>query len=205
MSYKLRIVCPVFMLLMALIVFCFFGMSTLATSDEEDTVPSGAVTLTVETLPPSAIDEAYAEPLRNIEIAQSQSDDGYIETEGSGYVLTDSERLAVECAVMAEAGGEGERGQMMIAQCILDGSLRNDISPIMMIYEYQVVSAAPCNVTDEVRESVSKVFDDGLRVTEEKADLWYNPAIVESSWHEGQEYVATIGYHRFFWCSDNLY
>jgi spore germination cell wall hydrolase CwlJ-like protein len=64
------------------------------------------------------------------------------------------------------------------------------------------MSTSYANVTDEVRESVSKVFDDGERVTEEKADLWYNPAITASDWHEAQQYVITVGSHRFFWMLD---
>ena len=45
--------------------------------------------------------------------------------------------------------------------------------------------------------------DDMMRVIEEKADLWYNPAITSSEWHEEQQYVITIGSHRFFWMRDD--
>lgn len=204
MSYKLHISMSIIVLIVAVFVFSFFGMNSMATSDEESVVekPAG-ITLTVEQRSASAIDEAYFESLAFSQ--PSEPEEGYFETSGSGYALTDAERTAVECAVMGEAGGEGEKGQMMIAQCILDGCLRNDINPILMIAKYQVASSYPYQVTDEVRESVSKIFDDGLRVTEEKADLWYNPAIVVSEWHEGQQYVTTIGYHRFFWCNYDIY
>lgn len=203
MSYKLHISMSIIVLIVAVLVFSFFGMNTMATSDEVPVAEKAGVTLTVEQRSPSAIDEEYFE---NLALSQSvETVEGYIETSGSGYELTDAERSAVECAVMGEAGGEGEKGQMMIAQCILDGCTRNSINPVVMIAEYQVASAYPYQVTDEVRESVSKVFDDGLRVTEEKADLWYNPAIVASEWHEGQQYVTTIGYHRFFWCNYDIY
>lgn len=204
MSYKLHISMSIIVLIVAVLVFSFFGMNSMATSDEEPVAekPAG-VTLTVEHRSASDIDEAYFE---NLAFAQpTVVEEGYIETSGSGYELTDAERGAVECAVMGEAGGEGEKGQMMIAQCILDGCLRNEINPVVMISKYQVASAYPYQVTDEVRESVSKIFDDGLRVTEEKADLWYNPAIVVSEWHEGQQYVTTVGYHRFFWCNYDIY
>lgn len=204
MSYKLHISMSIIVLIVAVLVFSFFGMNSMATSDEEPVTDKPAsVTLTVEHRKASAVDEAYIESLSYSQPAVQQ--DGYIETSGSGYQLTDDERSAVECAVMGEAGGEGEKGQMMIAQCILDGCLRNEINPVVMINQYQVASAYPYQVTDEVRESVSKVFDDGLRVTEGKADLWYNPAIVVSEWHEDQQYVTTVGYHRFFWCNYDIY
>ena len=45
----------------------------------------------------------------------------------SPYKLTDAERNTVERAVMAEAGGESLEGQMMVAQAILDGALRNGL------------------------------------------------------------------------------
>lgn len=138
----------------------------------------------------------------------SSEPESLMEPEGehkdSGYVLTDKERQAVECAVMCEAGGEGERGQMMVAQSILDGSLRNDYDVFETIYAYQIHSTSYSNVTDEVRESVSRVFDDGERITEEKTDLWYNPALVESQWHENQQYVITVGSHRFFWMNKDM-
>ena len=122
----------------------------------------------------------------------------------SPYELTDDERVAVECAVMCEAGGESVRGQMMVAQCILDGTLRNNYDVFETIEKYQIASTSYSNVTDEVKDSVSRIFDDGERVTEEKADLWYNPALVQSAWHEEQHYVITIGLHRFFWMNDDM-
>lgn len=93
---------------------------------------------------------------------------------------------------------------MMVAQSILDGTLRNDYDVFDTIYKYQIHSTSYSNVTDEVRESVSRVFDDGQRVTEEKTDLWYNPALVESAWHEQQQYVTTVGSHRFFWMNKDM-
>ena len=91
-----------------------------------------------------------------------------------------------------------------MAQCILDGTLRNGYNIFQTIDKYQIASTSYSNVTDEVKESVSRVFDDGERITEQKADLWYNPALVQSSWHEQQQYVITIGLHRFFWMNDSM-
>lgn len=201
MSYKFRVACPAFILLLAVAAFCFFGTSTSASSTEEKEIVAGTVKMTVEPLSPSAVDEAYIVALSN---SAGMNEDGYYETSGSGYVLSEADRIAVECAVMCEAGGEGERGQMMIAQCILDGCLRSGITPSEMIYYYRVASVAHYRVTDEVKESVSKVFDDGLRITKAKADLWYNPAVTESSWHEDQTYITTVGYHRFFWANRDV-
>ena len=206
MSKKLRIAAPLCGLL-AVAVIALFCITGFAAGDEE-TKPQA---VTVETMSAQGI-EAPTKNLETLAPVQNvtQGDENPEEesdtvppTGVSPYELTDEERMAVECAVMCEAGGEGSRGQMMVAQCILDGAQRNGLGGIESIAKYQDASTSYSNVTDEVKESVSRVFDDGERVTEEKADLWYNPALVQSSWHEEQHYVITIGMHRFFWMNDN--
>lgn len=113
------------------------------------------------------------------------------------YALTDEERDLVERVVMAEAGGQSYEGQMMVAQCILDGSQRLGVSVSETIAAYRYTKNRP-TPSESVKQAVSAVFDQGKRVTEEAADLFYNPSITTSSWHESQTYVCTIGNHRFF-------
>ena len=132
------------------------------------------------------------------------NEEGFYETGDSGYALSPDERRIVECAVMCEAGGEGLKGEMMVAQSILDGTLRNGFDVIQSIKAYDVATTSYSYVTDEVREAVSRVFDDGQRVTMEKTDLWYNPGLVMSLWHEEQQYVTTVGNHRFFWMNQDM-
>lgn len=115
----------------------------------------------------------------------------------SGYSLTLEERKLVEAAVMAEAGGECYEGQMMIAQCILDGSLKQGVDVATFIKNSQIVTSER-EPYESCKKAVSAVFDDGQRVTEEMADIWYAPALVYSEWHESQIYVTTIGAHKFF-------
>lgn len=113
------------------------------------------------------------------------------------YALSDAERDLVERVVMAEAGGQSYEGQMMVAQCILDGSIRLGMGVEDTIIAYRYTKNRP-TPSDSVKRAVSEVFDLGKRVTTESADLFYNPAITTSSWHESQTYVCTIGSHRFF-------
>ena len=208
MSKKLRIAAPLCGLL-AVAVIALFCITGFAAGDEE----TSAQAVTVETMSAQGIEaptknlETLA-PVQNVTQGErnpeeEEEDSSPVPTGVSPYELTDEERIAVECAVMCEAGGEEVRGQMMVAQCILDGAQRNGISVIDSIDKYQVASTSYSRVTEQVKESVSRVFDDGERVTEEKADLWYNPALVQSSWHEQQHYVITIGLHRFFWMNDD--
>lgn len=218
MSRKLHGALPAcFVMVAALLIgyFCITGISvgdsTAAGSQEVAQISAQDVSVktvnasvaAVETLvPQDAVNEADENLTSAVDVSFSEFHEE--DVFDSGYVLTDSERIAVECAVMCEAGGEGAVGQMMVAQSILDGTLRNDFNVFETIYAYQIHSTSYSNVTDEVRESVARVFDEGERVTEEKTDLWYNPALVESEWHEDQRYIITVGSHRFFWMNDDM-
>lgn len=213
MACKLRVVCPLCIICLAVLVFSIFGMDSKAVSDGPQSGESNAaVTYTVDSWSsggmalPTAAQETTAALQENADESSSESDLSTVppqEPRDSGYKLNDEERKMVERIVMCESGGEGERGQMMVAQCILEGMLRYGYTIDEYIENYKVMITSYSNVTDEVKNSVSRVFDNGERVTEKKVDLWYNPAITASVWHEQQEYVMTVGSHRFFWMIDN--
>ena len=209
MSRKLRMACPLCVAILFVLALCALSMNTRAVSDNQDVEKNTSVTFTADSWSNNGVaaaateQSASAAAKQDVEEIEQEDTSATSQTQrDSGYKLSDDERMLVECVVMCEAGGEGEKGQMMLAQCILDGMLRFNFTAGEYIDYYKVVSTSYANVTDEVRQSVSRVFDDGERVVEEKADLWYNPAIVASPWHEKQEYVTTIGSHRFFWMSD---
>lgn len=218
MSRKLHVALPAcFVLVAALLIGYFFitgisvGDSTAAASEEVTQISAQEVSTKSVNAPVTAVETLTAQSAVNESDETLDSavepvvlDDAVDDDADSGYQLSDSERIAVECAVMCEAGGEGAMGQMMVAQSILDGTLRNGFNVFETIYAYQIHSTSYSNVTDEVRESVARVFDEGERVTEEKTDLWYNPALVESEWHEDQQYIITVGSHRFFWMNDDM-
>ena len=113
------------------------------------------------------------------------------------YPLTDSERDTVERVVMGEAGGESFEGQMLVAQCILNGSEKRGIQPSEAVEAYQYTKARP-EPTQSVRDAVAAVFDKGETVTDEPVLYFYNPALVRSDFHESQIFVIEVGGHRFF-------
>ncbi len=205
MSRKLHIAFPACFLLVATLLIGYFGMVGFSVGDSTaSNVPAETIVSSQE-ISTLNVNAPITAVQTNVSQESADTVEAYVYTGDSGYELTDRERIAVECAVMCEAGGEGERGQMMVAQSILDGSLRNDFGVEMTISEYKIHSTSYSNVTEEVQESVAKVFDEGIRVTEEKTDLWYNPALVKSEWHEEQTYVITVGSHRFFWMNNDMY
>ena len=204
MVNKLRVVFPLGILCAALFVFGLVFASSL--KDDVITEQPTAVTFTAQ--PNGMAGPAMAQETSAVLTTETVSEDPHTvvapkpDYDDAVLELSDYERETVERIVMCEAGGEGERGQMMVAQCIREGMLRYDFSIDEYIDTYKVMLTSYSNVTDEVRTSVSRVFDNGDRVTEERADLWYNPAITQSKWHEEQKYVTTIGSHRFFWMLD---
>ena len=113
------------------------------------------------------------------------------------YALTAAERDTVERVVMAEAGAEPYEGQIAVAQCILNACERENMRPDEIVVKYQYTDKRP-KPTNEVKAAVSAVFDYGETVTDREILYFYAPGLCESDWHEAQEYVMTVGGHRFF-------
>ena len=112
------------------------------------------------------------------------------------FRLTDSERSEIEQVVMAEAGGEPYDGQVAVAQCIRDAAIKDSIRPSEVIIEYKYTPDRK-EPTQSVQEAVRAVFDRGESVID-TAYYFYAPALVQSKWHEAQEFVTELGGHRFF-------
>lgn len=113
------------------------------------------------------------------------------------FNLTDYERWVVECMVMGESGGEPYEGQVLIAQCILNACLKDNIQPseVKTAYKY---SGWKENPTKSVKKAVSAVFDLGEKIVDEPILYFYAPLLCQSKWHETQIFVVEFGGHRFF-------
>lgn len=113
------------------------------------------------------------------------------------FYLTDYERQVVEYIVTGESVGEPYEGQLAVAQCILNAAVRDGIQPSEVRTKYKY-SGWNTNPTESVKQAVSDVFDEGVKVTEEKIMYFYAPKYCKSRWHETQKFVTEIGGHRFF-------
>jgi spore germination cell wall hydrolase CwlJ-like protein len=120
--------------------------------------------------------------------------DKYISDESES--LSDEDRYVIECIVAGEARGEGTEGQMWVATCIYNAMQKDGLTPLEVktIYKY---SGWYENVSDEVKESVSRVFDNG-EIVNDNVLYFYAYKTTKSSWHETQDYITTIGGHKFF-------
>lgn len=126
----------------------------------------------------------------------------------SFYPLTDYERWLVESIVTGESGIEPYWGKVGVASCILNACLLEDKRPeeIQTMYGYAgwkpieefesecMATYGNTKFADEVREAVSRVFNNGEVLSNEI--LWFCSGY--SEWHESQRYIFTIGEHRFF-------
>lgn len=121
-----------------------------------------------------------------------------METTTPRYALTASERNLVERVVMAEAEGEGFDGQRLVAQCILNTSEAMDLRPDEVVLAPNQYASPAEEVSQEVKEAVSAVFDDGDMATDEPIRWFYAPRYVYSAWHESKTFVLEYGGHRFF-------
>ena len=113
------------------------------------------------------------------------------------FHLTDYERWVAECIVMGESGGESYEGQILVAQCILNACLKNDIQPSEVKTKYKY-SGWKENPTKSVKKAVSVVFDLGEKIVDEPILYFYAPSLCESKWHETQIFIVESGGHRFF-------
>lgn len=183
------------MVLIAIILWVSFGIASLIGNDNE-----------VEEMAPSENTEAQPElveyifrdgegcPLNVQNLTATWAKESGMEKR---YDITDEERWEIASVVTAEAGGEPFAGMVAVAQCILNGCEDEQLRPSDLLKEYQYTSKRP-EPSEEALEAVAAVFDFGQVVTDEPIKYFYAPAVVESAWHETQDYVLTINGHRFF-------
>ena len=131
------------------------------------------------------------EPMPEVDVSE-------LETTTPHYTLTDSERDIVERVVMAEAGGEGYDDQRLVAQCILNTAEAMDLRPDAVVLAPNQYASPAAEASQEVKDAVSAVFDDGDMVTDEPIRWFYAPRYVYSAWHESKAFVLEYGGHRFF-------
>ena len=113
------------------------------------------------------------------------------------FPLDDDEFITACRMVMGEAGAEPYDGMIAVAQCILAACEADGIVPSEVRTEYRY-SGWKEEYSDKVERAVLEVFRDGKRVCDEEIIFFYAPKLCTSKWHETQDYVLTIGGHKFF-------
>lgn len=155
------------------------------------------VVSTVATERPAASDAAEEQPAVVVTTPAGSSETLDPTEVPVRFYLSASERDTVERVVMAEAGGESFEGQMLVAQCILNAAEKEGVQPSEAVVIYSYTSNRP-DPTQSVKDAVAAVFDRGEVAIDAPVMYFYNPALVTSTWHESQIFVAEVGGHRFF-------
>ena len=127
------------------------------------------------------------------------------------YELKEEERYLIESIVAGESGSEPYLGKVAVANCILNACIKDNIRPeeVQNLYKYSgykdieefetecIEAYGNTNLSDEVREAVSQVFDNGEVLSNEI--LWfYAPKYSSGKWHQTQKFVIEISNHRFY-------
>lgn len=133
-----------------------------------------------------------------------EMDAAYVESITPFFELTDEERYVVECMVAGEAGGEPYEGKWAVAQCIWQACVNDELQPSEVKEHYQYAGWKE-NLKSEseqayldVKEVVSRVFDDGEMLIDDEMLWFYAPKWCTSNWHESMRFITEIGGHRFF-------
>ena len=144
----------------------------------------------------------YIEP----EIVELESE---IEYYVSPIYLTEDDRWFIECVVAGECAYEPYEGKLAVAQCYFDAMIKDGLTAreVKEVYQYagwnSDLDKQDRKMYIEVMEAVHDIFDVGQFVTEKPILFFYAPSLCDSPWHESQNYVMTIGGHKFFYAAED--
>lgn len=122
--------------------------------------------------------------------------------------LTDSERHVVESIVAGESGNQPFDGKKLVAQCIYNAMLRDNISPSQVRKQYSysgykdidefekecLKAYGNTNAADECRQAVKEIFDNCSMPTDDFVLFFYAPAHSKGTWHENAKTLKPITY-----------
>ena len=122
--------------------------------------------------------------------------------------LTDSERHVVESIVAGESGNQPFDGKKLVAQCIYNSMLRDNMSPSQVRKQYSysgykdidefekecLKAYGNTNAADECRQAVKEIFDNCSMPTDDFVLFFYAPAHSKGTWHENAKTLKPITY-----------
>ena len=122
--------------------------------------------------------------------------------------LTDSERHIIESIVAGESGNQPFDGKKLVAQCIYNSMLRDNMSPSQVRKQYSysgykdidefekecLKAYGNINAADECRQAVKEIFDNCSMPTDDFVLFFYAPAHSKGTWHENAKTLKPITY-----------
>lgn len=118
---------------------------------------------------------------------------------GTVVKVTGNDRDILERLVMGEAGGEGFLGACLVAQCIRDTMVEDNVRTVEQVRRaYGYTGSLSRTPNSDVLRAVKFIFDEGGYAVKHKIHYFYAYQWCTSSWHETQLFVIQHGGHRFF-------
>lgn len=190
------------------------------TASADSTAPAASVNPTLPTLPtkptqptttPASTEPSvpYATAIKPDAPAdyQTQWDMGYliaIDNPDTTYMcasvtLTEEDRDLLERLCMGEFGSGGFIGACLIAQSVKDAMCFDGYSSVAeVIRECRYTGSTDMGTNDECRQAVRYIFDENHDAVQHRILYMYNPYLVQSSFHESQNFILSYAGVRFF-------
>ena len=113
--------------------------------------------------------------------------------------LTDEDRDLVERLCYGELGSGGFLGACLIAQCVKDSMCFEGYSSVAdVISGNKYDGSVESGTSDECRQAVRYIFDENHDAVQHRILYMYNREMVESDFHESQNFVLSYEGVRFF-------
>ena len=197
--------------------------NTVSTSSSETKPATTAATVPATTVKPAATKPRatvprttaphstvhYATEVRPESPAdyKEQWDQGYLlalDNPDTSYVcakvtLTEEDRDLLERLCYGEFGTGGFIGACLIAQCVKDAMCFDNIGSVEeVIRDYHYDGSVDMGTSEECRQAVRYIFDDNRDAVQHRLMYMYNPYMVQSDFHESQNFILSYAGVRFF-------
>lgn len=117
----------------------------------------------------------------------------------SKVTLTDEDRDLLERLCMGEFGGGGFIGAALIAQSVKDAMCFDGYATVAdVIVQCRYTGSTEIGTNDACRQAVRYIFDDNRDAVQHRLMYMYNPYMVQSAFHESQNFILSYQGVRFF-------
>ena len=100
---------------------------------------------------------------------------------------------------MGEFGSGGFVGAALIAQSVKDAMCFDGFTSVdKIIADYHYTGRTDIPANDACKQAVRYIFDENHDAVQHRILYMYNPLIVDSEFHESQNYILTYEDVRFF-------
>ena len=124
---------------------------------------------------------------------QSQWDAGYL------VAIDNPDKDLLERLCMGEFGSGGFIGAALIAQSVKDAMCFDGYPTVASVIENcHYTGSTKIGTNQECIQAVSYIFDENKDAVQHRIMYMYNPDMVQSAFHESQNYILTYQTVRFF-------